>query len=64
MNDRYEAWKAARAEAPEPDGFTERVLASAATLRTSRGAAIAIGLAAAAAFALRAASTFLVFAVR
>ncbi len=64
MNDPYEAWTKARAEAPVPDGFTERVVASAASARPSRGAVIAITALAGAAFALRVASAFLVFVAR
>jgi hypothetical protein len=58
--DAYDRWTQARAEAPVPDGFAER-MATEASRRIGSRVSIAIAIAASAVFALRIASTFLVF---
>lgn len=61
MSDAYEAWRDARAEAPVPDGFADRVVAWASGPEPARRVPLTIAVAAGAAFLLRVASTFLVF---
>jgi hypothetical protein len=62
MSDAYERWLAAKAEGEVPDGFADRVLARAETLRPHRRMPLWIAAAASVAFLLRVASTLLVFA--
>ncbi len=60
--DAYDRWTRARAEATVPDGFADRMATEASRRIGSRvSIAIAIAIAASAVFALRVASTFLVF---
>jgi len=61
MSDAYEQWLESRAEGEVPDGFADRVLTRAERLQPAKRIPLWVAAAAATAFLVRVAGTFLVF---
>lgn len=61
MSDAYEQWLESKAEADVPEGFADRVMASAERAHPAKSVPLWIAAAAATAFLVRVASTLLVF---